>query len=222
MIKCFCELAGWSRRHLPDFCLMISFASSVSKGMSHRYIRLTIHVRSTQSNYESSGLLPCIFRRHFPLINRAGWWRNDRTTSCRRGVSQGCINKSTHRLLVTRNNGSSPTEGDYCRSSWWLDFDLIVQQKNDTFSKLRPGQNGRHFADDTYRRIFFNENVKSSIKISLKFVPKGPMNNIPALVQLMARRRPGDKPLSEPMMARLPTHIYASLGLNELDNWTKL
>ena len=41
----------------------------------------------------------------------------------------------------------------------------------------------------------------------LKFVPKGPINNIPALVQIMAWRRPGDKPLSEPMMVRLPTHI---------------
>ena len=39
------------------------------------------------------------------------------------------------------------------------------------------------------------------IKISLKFVPKGPINNIPAQVQIMAWRRPGDKPLSESMMA---------------------
>ena len=42
---------------------------------------------------------------------------------------------------------------------------------------------------------------------SLKFVHKGSINNIPALVQIMAGRRPGDKPLSEPMVARLPTHI---------------
>ena len=47
----------------------------------------------------------------------------------------------------------------------------------------------------------------NSIQISLKFVPKGPINNIPAFVRIMAWRRPGDKPLSEPMMARLPTHI---------------
>ena len=53
------------------------------------------------------------------------------------------------------------------------------------------------------------------IKISLKFVPKGPINYISALVQIMAWRRPGDKPLSETMMVRLLTHIYASLGLNE-------
>ena len=34
-----------------------------------------------------------------------------------------------------------------------------------------------------------------------------PRQNIPALVQIMAWRRPGDKPLSEPMMISLPTHI---------------
>ena len=81
---------------------------------------------------------------------------------------------------------------------------------------LRPRQNGRRFADDTFKPIFLNENVRISIDISLKFVPKGPINNNPALVQIMAWRRSGDKPLSEQMMVRLLTHIYASLGLNEL------
>ena len=72
---------------------------------------------------------------------------------------------------------------------------------------LRPRQNGRHFADDTFNRIFMNENVWILIKISMKFVPKGPINNIPALVQIMAWRRPGNKPLSEPMMVSLTMHI---------------
>ena len=44
-----------------------------------------------------------------------------------------------------------------------------------------------------------NENVSIAIKLSLNFVAKGPINNIPALVQIMALHRPGDKPLSEPM-----------------------
>ena len=38
------------------------------------------------------------------------------------------------------------------------------------------------------------------INISLKFVHKGPVNNIPALVQLMAWHRIGDKPLPEAML----------------------
>ena len=64
-------------------------------------------------------------------------------------------------------------------------------------------QNGRHFAD----HIFLNENVCVSFKISLKIFPKFRINNIPALVQIMAWRRSGDKPLSEPMMLKLLTHI---------------
>ena len=52
-----------------------------------------------------------------------------------------------------------------------------------------------------------NENVWIPIKSSLKFVAKGLIDNILALVQIMAWRRPGDKPLSEPMMFSLPTHI---------------
>ena len=72
---------------------------------------------------------------------------------------------------------------------------------------LRPRQNGRRFADDIFKCIFLNENVWISNKISLKFVPKGLINNIPALVQIMAWRRSGDKPLSEPMMVSLLTHI---------------
>ena len=74
-------------------------------------------------------------------------------------------------------------------------------------NSLRPRQNRRRFADDTFKRIFVNENVRIAIKISLKFVPKGPINNNPALVQIMAWRRSGDKPLSEPMMVSLLTHI---------------
>ena len=79
-------------------------------------------------------------------------------------------------------------------NSWWI-------------NSLRPRQNGRLFADDTFKRIFFNENIRISTKISLKFVHKGLINNIPALVLIMSWRRPGDKPLSEPMLVRSLTHI---------------
>ena len=72
---------------------------------------------------------------------------------------------------------------------------------------LRPKQDGRHFPDDIFKWIFLNEIMWISTKISLKFVPSSPINNIPALVQIMAWRRPGDKPLSEPMMVSLLTHI---------------
>ena len=78
---------------------------------------------------------------------------------------------------------------------------------NPIFNTLRLRQNGRQFPDDIFKCIFMNGNVWSSIKISLKFVPDGPINNIPALVKMTAWCRTGDKPLSEPMMVNLLTHI---------------
>ena len=75
------------------------------------------------------------------------------------------------------------------------------------FEHIEAETNWQCFTDDIFKRTFFNENVWNSINNSLKFVPKGPINNIPALVQRMAWRRPGDKPLSEPMMVSLPTHM---------------
>ena len=73
------------------------------------------------------------------------------------------------------------------------------------FNTFRPRQNGRHFADDIFKCIFLNEDARISLKISLKFVPKVRINNIPALVQIMAWRRPGDKSLTEPMIVSLLT-----------------
>ena len=69
-----------------------------------------------------------------------------------------------------------------------------------SLNTLRLRQNGRHFPDDIFKCIFLNENVCLSIKNSLKLDPRGPINNIPALVQIMAWRRPGDKSLSESMV----------------------
>ena len=72
------------------------------------------------------------------------------------------------------------------------------------------------FADETIKRISLNGNVRISINMSLQFVLKGPINNIPALVRMMAWRCPGNKPLSEPITVY--RRIYASLGLNEMNN----
>ena len=90
------------------------------------------------------------------------------------------------------------------RTPWTL---AVVLGKAVSINSLRPIQNGRHYADDALKRFFLNGNVSISIQISLKFVPKGPFNNIPALDQKMAWRLPGDKPLYEPMVVSLLTHI---------------
>ena len=43
---------------------------------------------------------------------------------------------------------------------------------------MEAKRNGRHFADDTIKRIFYNEKVRISVNISLKFVAKGQINNM--------------------------------------------
>ena len=93
----------------------------------------------------------------------------------------------------------------------FLSTKLDVMDQSDCirfqFNTLRPRQNGRHVSDDIFKCILLKENMSISINISLKFVPKGLINNLPALVQIMAWRRPGDRPLSEPMMVNLLMHI---------------
>ena len=90
-------------------------------------------------------------------------------------------------------------------------FQLLEFQRS-PLNPSRPSQNVRHFTDDTLNRNFLNANFRISIKISLKLAPKGSIKNIPALVQIMAWRRPGDKPLSEQMMVSLLTrHVGAAI-----------
>ena len=80
---------------------------------------------------------------------------------------------------------------------------------------LRPTQNGRHL-----QAIFWN--LFSSMKMFefTQFVTRCPTDNTPALVQIMAWGRTGDKLPSEPMVVKF---IYASFGLNELwgVGWTR-
>ena len=71
---------------------------------------------------------------------------------------------------------------------------------------LRPGKRAAIF-QTTFWNTFLNEDIWISIWFSLKFFPKGPIDNNPTLAQLMAWRRPGDKPLPEPVIVVLPTYI---------------
>ena len=112
------------------------------------------------------------------------------------GNSPGPVN-SPHKEPVTRN---------------MFPFDDVIMIINgNSLNTLRPRQNGRHFADDIFKCVFLNENIWTPLKISLKIAPKDPINNIPALVEIMAWRRSGDKPLSQQMMVSLPTHISISM-----------
>ena len=97
------------------------------------------------------------------------------------------------------------------------DQSCMVPLSSCPVNSLRPRPNRRHFADDIFKCISDNENEWILPRISLTFVPKVRINNIPALVQIMAWRRPGDKPLSEPMMVSLLTHICVARP-----QWVKL
>ena len=99
---------------------------------------------------------------------------------------------------------------------WWCTEDEEEEEEEEQvnlfflefmYITLGLRQNGHHFADDILKCIFLSENVWIFIKISLKFVPKGPINDIPVLVQIMAWRWPGNKPLYESMMVRLQTYM---------------
>ena len=82
---------------------------------------------------------------------------------------------------------------------------------------LSSRRNRRHYVKDISKCIFLNENGLISIRISLKFIPRGPINNIPVLVLIMAWRRPGDKPISYLNQWWLfYWRTYASLVLNGL------
>ena len=96
-----------------------------------------------------------------------------------------------------------------------LPMTYIYVSRNELVNTLRLRQNDHYFPDDIFKWIFVKENAWILIKISLKFIPKGPVDNIPAMVQIMAWCRPGDTLLSESIMAWV-TDIYASLSLNEL------
>ena len=73
-------------------------------------------------------------------------------------------------------------------------------------------QNGGHsasLADDIFNRIFLNKNGWISITILLNSIPKNPIDNKPALVQVMAWHRTGDKPLHEPVLTQF-IDVYAA------------
>ena len=114
---------------------------------------------------------------------------------------------STNASLLTIS-----TQSCWCGPADRYDFESFEMKPslghhNHSFNTLRPRQIAAISQTILSNAFLLNENFRISIKILLKCVPKGPINNIPALVQIMAWRRPGDKPLSEPMMASLQTHI---------------
>ena len=62
---------------------------------------------------------------------------------------------------------------------------------------VRPEEDGQDCATDIFGHIFLNENCAILTGSPLKYVPKGPINNMPAMVQIMVWWQTGDKPSSK-------------------------
>ena len=81
-------------------------------------------------------------------------------------------------------------------------------------NKLRPRQHGSHFfVDNSFKCIFFNENIVILIKISLTYGPEGPVDK-----KVNIGSGNGLAPNKRKAITRTPIqwHIYASPSLNEL------
>ena len=147
----------------------------------------------------------CLFFKHI-LLNIvvsisseiALWWMPEDLIDEKSTLVQvmACCHQATSHYL-NQCWPSSLTLNDITRPQW--------------VNALRPRQNGWHFAYAIFKCILLNEKW-ISIEISLTFISNRPINNIPALVQIMAWCQPDDKPWSEAMMVRLPTHICVTMS----------
>ena len=121
------------------------------------------------------------------------------------GLVQDCSNSSVSAVELLQSC-TKPSEYSDVFTKYSLKIPLHLAI-GITVITLRQRENCHHFANYIFKCIFLIKNVWISHKISLKFVPKFRINSIPALVQIMTWCQPGAKPLSEPMMASLLTHI---------------
>ena len=86
-----------------------------------------------------------------------------------------------HTFKIWQNDCSiEPLKSPLCQISSESLSDIV--QSEDVFNSSTPGQSGRPLADNVFRCIFINENFCILIKIALKYVSKGPIENNPELV----------------------------------------
>ena len=120
------------------------------------------------------------------------------------GISDTC---ATHNCMYLARGPLNMSQvsiwGRGERLAWWTYAPLVPNG----CTTLRPRRNGQLLTDDIFKRTVFYENVWIAIKISLNFVSKGQTVNIAALVQIKAWHWPSDKPLSERILVKIPTHI---------------
>ena len=158
----------------------------------------------------SSALVQVMARCRWITIMK--WWCcwKSQTPSINKVFTEDIFTEFTKNILSPMF-GRAPLQEDKLRKipfvTWSIFFYLSCTAEYyrcralSLINTLNPRQNGCHFPD-IFKWIFSNENAWILVKISLKFVPKGLIDNIPALVLIMAWHRIGNKPLSEPMLTR--------------------
>ena len=156
------------------------------------------HKRLFSSRLRNSVLISGMNGDLGPLVHRTAF-----TASCIRIIYQVTDFTSVRVFLANELHSmfQVPRTGPVCIqnpntiSNACVDFKAHHKVNSST-----PGQNGRHFEDDIFICIWVNKKFCILIKIWLMFVHKSPIDDDPALVKIMAWRRIGDKPLSEPML----------------------
>ena len=125
------------------------------------------------------------------------------------GISEWDSKNGIYNLVLLIGIFISPHDN----ALWWMPQDLTDDKSTLVQGMAWCRQATSHYLSQCWSRPmspngvtrpqWVNLTVRIFIRISLKFVPKGPINNKSALVQIMAWCRSGDKPLSEPMMVYL-------------------
>ena len=160
------------------------------------------------------GLVPTLFSRMRWMpespsdLNLSSWW-NCCFMKCRLSVASW----SRRLWSFSRTSVFSAWEHPRNISSARIHGEVMVRlckeygfhELYEYCNTLKPRENRCHFAGDIFKWICLY--AWNPITMSLKFVSKGPNNNILALVQIMAWCRPGDKSLYWPMMVSLLSHI---------------
>ena len=98
----------------------------------------------------------------------------------------------------------------YWIMQWWNNCYGIILSVTTSVTKMAA------ISQTIFPNACLNGNVWTAIELSLKFIPKGPINIISSFVQIMVWHRAGDKPLSETMMVSLLARKHSSLGLNDI------
>ena len=149
-------------------------------GFYHRHVSYSLPTDSTRSHFP---LMHCWWERFY-----IAEWKCRNTTKilcCTYVISQW---KSTLLSFITIS----------MLCYLWLHQSSYCSWSRENGSPL--GKRVAIFADDNYKCIFWNENYRVPIQISLQFVRRSPIDKKPTLVQVMTCRRTGDKPLPELML----------------------